>query len=457
MHTVRIVTKTTPRILTLICGLALFFASCEKVDFDESSDQAVISDTEAISIEEQSNLLQQVYHLPTKGMDDYQIQTYYQEAFSGTSTEDRMLLNEQLASIASDQAVGHRGIHARSTPTIISPAGGTSDFGTGITTNRGQFLVGDEGEVSVYEQSGSGYTKVQSLTFANGAGTILSAAGDWLAVGYPGSFANNFADAEVVLFRYSRGTWEEKQTLTAPGLILFGEDVAMDYKSMAVLARESGASSIIIKYSWNGRTWTESDRMGSGNFFWDMDMDREIIVANGFKGADFNNSKVHIYISKLPRGRKEQTIPIPGALSRQISIDNGVILASVAFKPNFAGINNTGFIYSFAANRKPWSLTAEITPPIPFRSSAQGVGLKIRGNKALVSHPIFGFSAEEGDAVFVFEGSGSNWSLTETLTPSDDNGLGSIYGIETGLEIFGSKVLVGATGRNGAAGKVYVH
>lgn len=454
MHTLRTANQSSIKILGLLCGLTLLFASCEKVDFDESSDPTAISETETISIEEQSNLLQQVYHLPTKGMDEYQIQTYYREAFKGTDAEDRSLLSEQLASITDDQAVGHRGVHAKSNPTIISPAGATSDFGTGITTNRNQVLVGDEGEVSVYEQSGSGYTKVQSITFANGAGTILSAAGDWLAVGYPGSFANNFADAEVVLFRYNRGTWEEKQTLTAPGLLLFGEDVAMDLKSMAVLARESGARSIIIRYRWDGRSWNETDRMGSGNFFWDMDMQRGIIVANGFVGADFFNSKVYIYISKFS-GTTEQTVPIPGALSRQISIDNGTILASVAFKPFFAGINNTGFIYT--ANRGVWKLAAELTPPVPFASAAQGVGLKIKGNKALVSHPIFGFSVEEGDATFVFEGSGSNWSLTETLTPSDDNGLGSIYGIETGLAIHGSKVLVGAPGRNGATGKVYVH
>ncbi len=454
MHTLRTATRSSIKILGLLCGLTLLFASCEKVDFDESSDPTAISETETISIEEQSNLLQQVYHLPTKGMDEYQIQTYYREAFRGTDAEDRSLLSEQLASITYDQAAGHRGVHAKSNPTIISPAGATSDFGTGITTNRNQVLVGDEGEVSVYEQSGSGYTKVQSITFANGAGTILSAAGDWLAVGYPGSFANNFADAEVVLFRYSRGTWEEKQTLTAPGLLLFGEDVAMDLKSMAVLARESGARSIIIRYRWDGRSWNETDRMGSGNFFWDMDMQRGIIVANGFQGSDFFNSKVYIYISNF-RGTTEQTVPIPGALSRQISIDNGTILASVAFKPFFAGINNTGFIYT--ANRGVWKLAAEITPPVPFASSAQGVGLKIKGNKALVSHPVFGFIVEEGDATFVFEGSGSNWSLTDTFTPSDDNGLGSIYGVETGLAIHGSKVLVGAPGRNGATGKVYVH
>lgn len=456
MHTVRIITKTTPRILTLICGLALFFASCEKVDFEENSDQAIASEVEQISLEEQTNLLQQVYNLPTKGMDEYQVQNYYQAAFNGTSTEDRTLLKEQLANFALDQTVGHRGVHAKSAQTILSPAGATRDFGTGITTNRNQMLVGDAGEVSVYEQSGSGYTKVQSITFANGAGTILSAAGDWLAVGYPGSFANDFADAEVVLFRYNRGTWEEKQTLTAPGLIFFGEDVAMDLRSMAVLARETGSTSVILRYRYDGRSWKELDRMGSGNFFWDMDMQRGIVVANGFKGSDFFNAKVYIYRSNYLEIR-EQTVPIPGALSRQISINNGVILASVFFKPFFAGVNNTGFIYT--ANRGTWSLSAELTPPEPFMSSAQGVGLKIQGNKALVSHPVFsfGFGSEEGDAVFVFEGSGSNWSLTETLRPNEDNGLSSVYGVETGLAIHGSKVLVGAPGRNGATGKVYVH
>lgn len=456
MHTLRTVTKSSTKFLTAICVLALLFASCEKVDFEETSDQTAISEIEQISVEEQSNLLQQVYNLPTKEMSENQIRTYYGDFMKHTSAEDRTLLREQLTTILADQTAGSRTVHAKSAATILSPGGATSNFGYGVTTNRDQVLIGDSGEVSVYEQSGSGYTKVQSISIADGAGTILSAAGDWLAVGYPGSFVNDYADSKVILFKYDRGTWVEKQTLTAPGLSLYGEDVAMDLKSMAVLARESGANSIIIRYRYDGISWKEAERMGSGNFFWDMDMHRGQIVANGFQGFDFFNSKVYIYTTSF-RGTTEQTVPIPGALSRQISIDGGNILAGVAFKPFFAGRSNSGFVYT--SNRGTWSLAAELTMPVPFTSAAQGLGLKIKGNKALVSNPVFSYccGSQEGDAVYVFEGSGRNWNLTKTLTPSDDNGIGSIYGTETGLAIHGNKVLVGAPGLDGATGKVYVH
>lgn len=75
----------------------------------------------------------------------------------------------------------------------------------------------------------------------------------------------------------------------------------------------------------------------------------------------------------------------------------------------------------------------------------------------LVFYFVFGFIVEEGDVIFVFEGSGSNWSLIDIFMFSDDNGLGFIYGVEIGLVIYGSKVLVGVLGRNGVIGKVYVY
>lgn len=459
MQTLRIVFKpTSSRILAFLCGVTFFFASCEKVPFEEGTTEESAIEAENISLEEQSNILQQVYKLPTREMGEAQIRSFYNNFVSETPQEERALLREQLALVEANQATSPQNlVRAKSGETILSPAGASSDFGYGVTTNRNQVLVGDAGEVTVYSQSGASYQKVQSLNFADGAGTILSAAGDWLAVGHPGSYTNNYEDSKVIMFKYDRGTWVQKQVLTAPGLILYGEDVAMDVRSMAVLAREApGSTGVILHYTYNGIEWKEARRLGTGNFFWDMDMHRGRIVANGFAGSDFFNSKVYVYTLGY-RGVKEETYPIPGALSRQISINGGTILASVLFKPFFAGINNTGFVYT--ASNGSWNLSAELTIPVPFNTAAQGLGLKVEGKKALVSLPVFSYccGSEEGDAVFVYEGSGSNWHLSNTLTPSDDNGLGSIYGTETGLDIHGGKVLVGAPGRNGAPGKLYVH
>lgn len=460
MQTLRIVFKpTSSRILAFLCGVTFFFASCEKVPFEEGTTEESAIEAENISLEEQSNILQQVYKLPTREMGEAQIRSFYNNFVSETRSEERALLKDQLALLEANQATSPQNlVRAKSGETILSPAGASSDFGYGVASNRSHIIVGDAGEVSIYTDRGSRIDKTQSLSIPNNAGTILSSAGDWIAVGHPGSPQNNWEDGKVILFKNERGTWVEKQTINSPGGVsFFGEDVAMDLKTMAVLARGTVPStSEIVYFRYNGSAWTETGRMGSGNFFWDIDMHRGRVVGNGFVGSDFFNPKVYIYTPSFGRVR-EETIAIPGALSRQISINNNTIIASVLFKPFFAGTNNTAYV--FTSRGRSWNLSAELTIPVPFNTAAQGLGLKVEGKKALVSLPVFNYccGSEEGDAVFVYEGSGSNWHLSNTLTPSDDNGLGSIYGTETGLAIHGSKILVGAPSRFGAPGKLYVH
>lgn len=450
---------TTTKILAFLCGITFFFASCEKVPFEEGTPAEAALEAENVSLEEQTNILQQVYNFPTREMGEAQIRSFYNNFVSETKTEERALLREQLEVMEANQSASTQSlVRAKSGETILSPAGASSSFGYGVASNRNHIIAGDAGEVSIYTDRGSRIDKTQSLSIPNNAGTILSSAGDWIAVGDAGSPQNNWEDGKVILFKNERGTWVEKQTISSPGgLSFFGEDVAMDLKTMAVLARGTGsATSEIVYFRYNGSSWTETGRMGAGNFFWDIDMHRGRVVGNGFVAADFFNPKVYIYTPAYGRVN-EQTVAIPGALSRQISINNNTIIASVLFKPFFAGVNNTGYV--FTSRGRSWNLSAELTIPVPFNTAAQGLGLKVEGKKALISLPVFQYCCgpQDGDAVFVYEGSGSSWSLTSTLTPSDDNGLSTIYGTETGLAIHGSKVLVGAPGRNGAPGKLYVH
>jgi len=460
MQTSRIIFKlSSASVLALLCGITFFFASCEKVPFEEGTPAEAALEAENVSLEEQSNVLQQVYNLPTREMGEAQIRSFYNNFVSETKTEERARLREQLELMATDQPASTQNlVRTKSGEAILSPAGASGNFGYGVASNRNHIIVGDAGEVSIYTDRGSRIDKTQSLSIPNNGGTILSSAGDWLAVGNPGSPQNNWNDGSVILFKNERGTWVEKQTINSPGGVsFFGEDVAMDLKAMAVTARSATSiSSEIIYYRYNGRSWNEAGRMGSGNFFWDIDMHRGRIVGNGFANGDFFNSKVFIYTPGFGRVSKE-VVSIPGALSRQVSINGNTILATVYFKPFFAGRSNTAHV--FTTSKRKTSLTAGLTLPVPVYTAAQGLGVDVVGRKALVSLPVYQlFSGpEDGDAVFVYEGSGSNWNLSKTLTPSDDNGLGSIYGTETGLAIHGNKVLVGAPGRNGVPGKLYVH
>ncbi len=464
MQTRPVVFKLSPHsLLVLILGLTLFLSSCQKDSFGGVEEEASF---EALSTEDvsfQKIALKQVYDIPTENMTDAQIQRTYGRSMNKVPADQLERLKEFASEMEPEMQTRPNvsSINTRSGETILSPSGATSSFGQSVTSNRSHFMVGDRGKVNIYTDRMGRYDLTQSFSDDTpGFGSSVSSGGDWLAVGAYGSFEQDWKDGKVVLYKNERGVWTENQTIPAEAGF-FGDQVVVDGNTLAVKARTASlTTSVIYVYKYDGSSWVKVDEIDRGYFYWSIDMHRGRIAANGFEGDLFFNPTVSIFTKNFfgddsYRLETEQTIP--GALSREVAIFGNTVVANNFFSP-FFGRSNTSYVYSLY--RRSWGLSAELTLPVSVRTAAQGLGLDISGSRVAVSLPVYQFccGAEDGDAVFVFEGSRSSWNLTQTFTPSDDAGLTSIYGTERGVAIHGTKVLVGAPAWNGGnRGKVYVH
>jgi|GEM_PF-2423204 len=464
MQTRSVIVKLTSKTLfAFICGLTLFLSSCQKDSFGEMEKEESF---EALSTEDtdfQKIALKQVYDIPTANMTDAQIQRTYAKSMSKVPADQLERLKEFAYEMETEMPTRPdvSRINTRSAETILSPGGATEYFGQSVTSNRSHFMVGDAGKVSIYTDRMGRYDLTQSFSDNTpGFGGSVSSGGDWLAVGADGSPERDWLDGKVVLYKNERGVWTENQTIPAEAAF-FGDQVVVDGNTLAVKARDASLSlSVIYVYKYNGSDWVKVDKIERGYFYWSIDMHRGRIVANGFEGSNFFSSTVSIFTKNFfgdDSYRLEAEQSIPGALSREVAIFDNTIVANTAFTPFFSK-SNTSYVYSFY--RRAWGLSAELRLPVPVSTAAQGLGLDVRGSKIVVSLPVYQYccGAEDGDAVYIYEGSRSSWSLTETFTPSDDAGLTSIYGTERGVAIHGTNVLVGAPAWNGGTrGKVYVH
>lgn len=464
MQTRPVVFKLSPQsLLVLILGLTLFLSSCQKDSFGGMEEEESFEALPTEDIDFQIMALKQVYDIPTENMTDAQIQRTYGRSMNKVPADQLERLKEFASEMEPEMQTRPNvsSINTRSGETILSPGGATESFGQSVTSNRNHFMVSDQGKVSIYTDRMGRYDLTQSFSDNTpGFGNSVSSGGDWLAVGAYGSFEQDWVDGKVVLYKNERGVWTENQTIPAEAAF-FGDQVVVDGNTLAVKARDASLSlSVIYVYKYNGSDWVKVDKIERGYFYWSIDMHRGRIVANGFEGSNFFSPTVSIFTKNFfgdDSYRLEAEQSIPGALSREVAIFDNTVVANNAFTP-FFGRSNTSYVYSFY--RRSWGLSAELTLPVSASTAAQGLGLDVRGSKIAVSLPVYQYccGAEDGDAVFIFEGSRSSWNLTETFTPGDDAGLTSIYGTERGVAIHGTKVLVGAPAWNGGTrGKVYVH
>ncbi|MEZ5040448.1 MAG: hypothetical protein R2828_11160 [Saprospiraceae bacterium] len=446
----------------IILGLTLLVASCQKVAFEEDlSKEETIENVNEEAMDYQAFALRMVFNLPTKGMNEQQIQEQYYKMFGRLPLEESTLLKEQLQPLMAKEAVGHEQVNIRGGgETIIPTASGSSSFGQAVASNRGTFFVAEAGAVHVYAGNSAMHTETQVITnSAEGFGSSISSSGNWLAVGANGGFVS---EGSVVMYQHINGTWVEKQTLTLPGNISYGNDVVVDGKYLAVLTRFQDASDTrIIVYRHTGISWTEMDQLGAGNFFWSIDMHRGRLVGNGFPVIPFPDifsPAALIYTAGFNGWGETAKVPLSGGfLSREIAIDNNTIVANTYATLPFFG-RESNFVITKPSGSN-WSIATTVSVPSPINTSAQGLGLAIEGRKLVITVPVYDYcecGVQDGDVAYVYEGAGSVWNLKETLSPSD-GGAETAYGEEEAVTIHGNGVIIGAPSINGTSGRVYIH
>ncbi|MFP4601211.1 MAG: FG-GAP repeat protein, partial [Persicimonas sp.] len=121
-----------------------------------------------------------------------------------------------------------------------SPIYSNTYFGGTVALDGSTMAVGHgtrNGGVFIFENTASGWTQVEHFTGSKRFGVSLALEGDTLAVGHSRSTQNEYTDGAVFIYEKNSSGWAEVQTLAASdgqAADYFGTSVAMDGSTLVV-------------------------------------------------------------------------------------------------------------------------------------------------------------------------------------------------------------------------------
>ena len=301
-----------------------------------------------------------------------------------------------------------------------------------------------------YNVAFGSYELVSTLTHPEPA-TLDYFGGNW-GVALDGEFAFVGAGLDDVMgvpdagsvhvYGYDGGDWVLRQTLTAPTpsyLGHFGVFVAVDGPTLAVGEPGYGTGQNAVHIFRLGPTgWVWEARLSQGyfEFGYGLDVEGDALVAmDRWMGAAwvFDRQAAGTWVQ---RGDILQGSTPFGNYAAAIEGDT-VALGSI-----YGGDPVAGFVDIFRWDGTTW--VKETTLAHPEDSKDFGHDLDLQGDQLIVGSRGDDRMAYRG-SVFLYERSGSTWSLVQTIVP-DDAVSGTQFGGAVDLE--GTTLVVGAPGSN---------
>jgi len=235
----------------------------------------------------------------------------------------------------------------------------------------------------------------------------------------------------------------------------FGYDVAISGNGNVVVAGAYGdddeganAGAAYVIY-WNGSIWdqykiVEPDTVAGDTFGHGVSVsgDGSIVVVGAYISA-----KTYIYTRSgnewtLQQGPLTENADSYFGVDLCISDDGNRIIVGAS---RYANSSGEAYIYTFSESSSSWTpYEARLTPPIQTSNQFFGriVGISGDGNIAICG--AYGVNTNEGVA-YVFQRSGTTWSLIHTLSPGDDGNANDWFGFGVSLSGDGNDILVGSS------------
>lgn len=328
--------------------------------------------------------------------------------------------------------------------------------------NRLSTLVGAPGGQSsagrAYVFTGAGSTwslpteLVASDTSAGDEfGSSVSTSGVTAVVGAPGRSASAGA---VYLFDRGKTNWRQKTELTAPDAVAgarLGASVSASSKT-AVLAGAPGNASLAgHMYEFTeqkARNWTvyveTSDQTVGDGYASSVASSKTTTILGAPLGATSSGS---VYILFHWRGLQELTPSAKFGESVAISGSTAVVGVDGTYGGVVGGI---GAAFVFLDTAGTWAPVAELMGSDETPGDDFGASVAISGDTIVVAAP--NGDGSEG-AVYIFTGSGSTWTQSAKLTASDAT---AIEAFGSSIGISGTTVVAGAPNHLGSSGAAYV-
>lgn len=296
-------------------------------------------------------------------------------------------------------------------------------------------------------------------------GLSVGLSGNTAVVGSP--YARNGAGAVYVYVR-SGTTWSRQAKLSDPGPIgydEFGISVALSGDTLLVGARtktvagQGGAGAAYV-YVRSGTSWTRQATLKASDAAPNADFGFSVALSGdtALVGAPWSTvagqsdaGTAYVFERSGTTWSPQAELSDPDAVAndefgRPVVLSNGTALIG-ASGTTVGGLLDAGAVYVYDGSGADWSQDAVLTDPDTTAWEAFGNSLALSGGTALIGADCATTGGQDqGGAAYVFAGSGASWTPQAELTASSPE---SYAHFGNSVAISDTTAIVGATGLSG--------
>ena len=276
-----------------------------------------------------------------------------------------------------------------------------------------------------------------------GNSVAFSKDGSVLAIGAYGDDDNGQdGSGSVYLYSGSGTNWTEIKKLTASDADAgdnFGSSVAFskDGNVLAIGAEDdddngvSGSGSVYL-YSGSGTNWTEikkltaSDAASNDNFGSSVAFSNNGLLAIGAYQDDSNKGSVYLFSGSGTNWTEIKKLTASDAAAgdnfgSSVAFSNNGLLAVGAYLDHNNGQNDSGSVYLFSGSGTNWTQQTKLTASDADTSDFFGYSLAF-SNNGILAVGAFGDDdngLSTSGSVYLFSGSGTNWTEIKKITAYD--------------------------------------
>ncbi len=342
---------------------------------------------------------------------------------------------------------------------------GADQFGINVAVNGDTILCAEPfnlqafGEAYVFVRSGSTWAPQPKLTASDGAigdvfSTALALSADTVMAASPGKTSGQ---GETYVFTHVGAAWTQQAILKAAGgssSDSFGGAVAVsgDTALIAAGSQALGQGAVYV-FQRTGASWTQqtkltaSDAAPGDNFGSSaIDGDTALIGAS----AKANQGAAYVFVRSGGAWTQQAKLVASDAVNGDAFGISVSIQGDTAVIGAVGKSANQGVAYVFVRSGTTWTQQAKLSASDAGVQGSFGSCVSVGGDTILVG-------ARSKDSfkggAYVFLRSGTTWTEQSKLAPAD-SATGDNFGLACSLE--GDTALVGAYGKNAAAGAAYV-
>jgi hypothetical protein len=315
---------------------------------------------------------------------------------------------------------------------------------------------------TLLSNKGGNWLQIQKLLASDGVsddffGYSVFVSGDTALIGAPG--CDSIKGATYV-FTISGSNWTQQAKLTASDGVAhdrFGWSVSVSGDTALIGA--SGYNSYqgaAYVFTRSGSSWTQqakltaSDGEQGDNFGYSLFVsgDTALIGAYGsldYKGAAYVFTRSGSSWTQQTKLNASDSVQGDYYFGWSVSVSNDTALIGAY---GYKGLQ--GAVFVFTGSGSNWTQQTRLTASDGEQGDNFGYSVSVSGDTALIG--AFGCNYDYG-AAYVFTRSGSNWTQQAKLTASDGNAMDD-FGFY--VSVSGDTALIGAYGWNNAQGAAYV-